>query len=439
MNLHPTKKRILLATWGSFGDLHPYMAIALELKRRGHTAVIATSPLYREKIEAAGIGFHPVRPDMPQPESAEAVEVLRRVTHMRSGPEYVWRELLMSHVRDSYEDTLAAVEARGEAGGKTDLLISHTVAVAAPLVAAVTNVRWISTVLQPIVFVSAFDPPTPPQFPPVREIAALHPAIGRAIMGLGKRTTLAWSRPLRALRRELNLPPGKNPIFEGQHSPARVLALFSKVLSDVQPDFPPRTEITGFPFYDRKDEQEIAPEILRFLDAGEPPILFTLGSSATLVADDFFRTSIAAARKLNQRALLLIGDERNLPRAKLPETIAVGDYAPYSLVMPRVRLSVHQGGIGTVGQALRAGRPMLVVPYGQDQPDNARRCVRLGVARTLPRRRYTLTNVVRELNELLTNKIYADRAARIGERVRAEDGTRAACDRIEEMLAKDRD
>lgn len=430
MSSHPVKKRIVIATWGSFGDLHPFMAIALELKARGHTAVIATSPLYREKIEAAGIGFHPVRPDMPQPESAEAVEVLRRVTDMRSGPEYVWRELLMRHVRDSYVDTLAAIEAEEGA----DLLISHTVAIAAPLVAAVTNVRWISTVLQPIVFVSAFDPPTPPQFPPMREIAALHPAIGRALIGLGKRTTLAWSRPLRALRRELNLPPGENPIFEGQHSPARVLALFSKVLSDVQPDFPPNTKITGFPFYDRKDEGEIAPELLRFLDAGEPPILFTLGSSAMLVADDFFRTSIEAALKLKRRALLLIGDQRNLPNMKLPETIEVFDYAPYSLVMPRVRLSVHQGGIGTTGQALRAGRPMLVVPYGQDQPDNARRCVALGVARTLLRRRYTLTNVVRELNELLTNETYRARAAMIGERVRAEDGTREACDAIEETI-----
>ncbi len=430
MILHSSMKRIVIATWGSFGDLHPYMAVALELTARGHRAEIATAPLYREKIEAAGINFRPVRPDIPAPDSAEAVEVLRRVTDMRDGPRYVWRELLMRHARASYEDTLAAVEANG----KTDLLISHTVAIAAPLVAEKTGVPWISTVLQPIVFCSSYDPPTPPQLPFVRAIAALHPAIGRVMINLGKQTTVAWSNNLRDLRRELNLPRGKNPIFEGQHSPARVLGLFSKVLSDIQPDFPLHTQITGFPFYDRKDEQQIAPELSSFLDAGEPPILFTLGSSAMLVAGDFFRTSVEAARKLNRRALLLIGDQRNLPDIKLPETIKAFDYAPYSLVMPRVAVSVHQGGIGTTGQALRAGRPMLVVPYGQDQPDNARRCVELGVARTLPRHRYTLTNVVRELKGLLTNESYASRAARIGELVRAEDGTRAACDSIEEMM-----
>jgi rhamnosyltransferase subunit B len=424
------KNRIVIATWGSFGDLHPFMAIALELNARGHQAVIATSEIYREKIEAAGLKFFAVRPDAPSPDSPEAVEMLRRVTHSRKGPKYVWSELLMRHIRDSYEDTLAAVKA--EAGA--DLLLSHTVASSAPLVAEKTGIRWISAVLQPIVFCSAYDPPTPPQFPAARHIAAIHPFIGRIALGLGKRTTLAWSKPLQELRRELNLPPGGNPIFEGQHSPQRVLGLYSKVLGEIQPDFPPNTILTGFPFYDRKDEQEIAPDLLRFLEAGEPPLLFTLGSSATLVADDFFRVSIEAAQKLNRRALLLIGDERNLPQTKLPSTIACFDYAPHSLVMPRSAVNVHQGGIGTMGQALRAGRPMLVVPYGQDQPDNARRSAALGVARTIPRSRYTLANVVRELNELLTNEEYRVRAAKAGEQVRAEDGARTACDAIEEMM-----
>ena len=58
-------KRILLSTFGSFGDIHPYLAIALELKARGHHPVVATSEVYREKIELRGIAFHPVSPDMP--------------------------------------------------------------------------------------------------------------------------------------------------------------------------------------------------------------------------------------------------------------------------------------------------------------------------------------------------------------------------------------
>jgi len=73
-----TKKRVVFTTWGSFGDLHPFMALALELRQRGHTTVIATSEIYREKVESEGIGFHPVRPDLPFPESAEAAELVKQ-------------------------------------------------------------------------------------------------------------------------------------------------------------------------------------------------------------------------------------------------------------------------------------------------------------------------------------------------------------------------
>lgn len=425
-------KKVVITTWGSFGDLHPFIALALELKRRGHRPVIACSPFYRDKIEATGISFHPMRPDLPPPESKEADEMVRRATNMREGPRYVFRELLIAYIRESYEDALVAVKAEGGA----DLLLTHSVPPIGALLADTTSAKWVSAVLAPIPFVSAYDPPTIPQYPALREIVKLHPAIARVIMGLGKRSTRSWWKPIRRLRGELGLPEGKNPIFEGQHSPALVLGLFSKVLAQVQPDFPSQTLITGFPFYDSKDAEPTAPELPRFLDEGEAPIIFTLGSSAIWVARDFYEVSIAAARQLKKRALLLIGDERNRPAMPLPEGIAAFDYAPHSLVMPRACINVHQGGIGTTGQALRAGKPMLVVPYGQDQPDNARRCAELGVGRVLPRSRYTLSRLVYELSELLANSSYQAWAAEVGQRVREENGTTMACDAVEEIMGE---
>lgn len=406
------------------------MALALEMQERGYHSVIATSPLYREKVEAEGIAFHPVRPDLPPPDAETSAEIIRRVSHGRGGPEYLFRELLVPHLRETYADTLAAVTAEGGA----DLLVSHQVPLTAPLVAEKTGVKWISSVLFPIAFASAYDPPTPPQFPALRTLAATHPFVARTLFGLGKWTTKSWVEPIQQFRKELGLRQKGNPIFEGQHSPSLVLALFSKLLARVQPDFPSNTIITGFPFYDRKDGQPPSPELLRFLDEGEPPILFTLGSSLVWIARDFYRVSIEAAQKLGRRALLLIGDNRNLPQTKLPDGIASFDYAPHSLVMPRASLIVHQGGIGTTGQALRAGHPMLIVPFGQDQPDNARRCVRLGVGRNLSSARYTTPRVIRELSELLNNPIYREQAAEVAQRVREENGAKRACDAIERVL-----
>lgn len=425
-----TKKRVVFTTWGSFGDLHPFMALALELQARGHTSVIATSPLYREKVEAAGIVFHPVRPDLPPPDAAGSAEIIRRVSNARWGPSYLFRELLVPHLHETYADTLAAVTADGGA----DLLVSHQVPLTAPLVAEKTGIKWISSVLFPIAFASAYDPPTPPQLPVLRTIALTHPSVARTLFGFGKWTTKSWFKPVQQMRQELGLPGKGNPIFEGQHSPTRVLALFSKLLARIQPDFPSNTIITGFPFYDRQDGEPPSPELLRFLDEGEPPILFTLGSSLVWIARDFYRVSIEAAQELGKRALLLIGDKRNLPQTELPVGIAAFDYAPHNLVMPRASVIVHQGGIGTTGQALRAGQPMLVVPFGQDQPDNARRCVRLGVGRTLSRSGFTVHRVVSELSELLNNPAYREQAAKVGQRVRDEDGSKTACDAIEEVL-----
>jgi rhamnosyltransferase subunit B len=120
------RRRIVLTTFGSLGDLHPYIAVALGLKERGHEAVIATYGSYRQKIEALGIGFRAVRPDLPDPEADP--ELMRRSMDRRTGSEFVIRQLMMSVLRESYEDTLAAAEG-------ADLLLSHTLTFTTRLVA----------------------------------------------------------------------------------------------------------------------------------------------------------------------------------------------------------------------------------------------------------------------------------------------------------------
>src|SRR5262249_24985700 len=197
----------------------------------------------------------------------------------------------------------------------------------------------------------------------------------------------SWTEPIYELRSELGLARGANPVFEGQHSPTLVLALVSRAFAQKQPDYPPQTVVTGFAFYDAADQRPPSPDLMRFLEAGEPPILFTLGSAAVWVADDFYQTSVEAARALGRRALLLVGDNGDKLRTpSIPDTIGVFEYAPHSFVMPRASVIVHQGGVGTTAQALRAGRPMLGVPFGQDQRDNARRCVEVGGGRAISRK-----------------------------------------------------
>jgi UDP:flavonoid glycosyltransferase YjiC (YdhE family) len=419
------KRRIVLTTFGSLGDLHPYIAIGRGLQARGHEVVVATSPCYRQKIEALRLGYRAIRPDSAWVNDAD---VMRRFMHIRWGLIRVGREWVLPALRESYEDILAASEG-------ADLLVSHPLAAyATRLVAEKTGILWASTMPAPMGFFSAYDavPAAVPLFS--KHLRLLGPTFCTALRWLAKRGTRFLAKPWYRLRAEIGLPPAReaNPLSDS-HSPLLVLALFSRALADQQPDWPPHTILTGFPLYDQVGEAGLPPALARFLSDGPPAIVFTLGSAVPTEAGPFFEHSVAATNLLGRRAVLIVKDARNrLPL--LPDGMAAFDYAPFSQLFPRAAAVVHHGGIGTTGLAMGSGRPMLVMPSAWDQPDHAERVTRLGIARTVPRTRYTPDRVAAELRELLDNPAYSQRASEVGEQVRREDGVGAACDALEGLL-----
>ena len=132
------------------------------------------------------------------------------------------------------------------------------------------------------------------------------------------------------------------------------------------------------------------------------------------------------------RGVLLVGDDpTNRPTAPLGDDAIAVERAPHEAIFPRAAAIVHHGGVGTLGQAIRSGRPMLVVPWTHDQPDNARRVVRLGVARELNAGRYHARSAAEELRTLLDDPSYLVRVEALAEIVRSENGVREACEGIE--------
>lgn len=420
--------RIVLTTFGSYGDVHPYIALALALARRGHAPAIATSAFYRTKVESAGIEFRAVRPDLSQ--LGEPADVTHRVYDRRRGAEYLVREALMPFVPQTYDDLFAATTG-------ADLLVTHPLAYTGPLVAAKLGIPWVSTILSPMVFMSVYDPPYLPPAPWLRTVHRMSRLLYRLIFRAMKASVRGWTEPLRALARDRGLPePQQHPMFEGQFSPHGTLALFSRLLAQPQPDWPPHTTITGFPFYDHDpvDAQTLA-ALDAFIAAGEPPIVFTLGSSAVYAAHDFYVTAVEIARRLGRRALLLTGAvEENQRLGALPREIFVADYAPHSRVFPRAAAIVHQGGIGTLAQAMRAGQPMLVVPFSHDQPDNAERAVKLGIAKTVMQPKFSVESGSRALTELLSDARCGQAAAGVAQLMEKERGVEKACDVVEKLL-----
>lgn len=415
-------KRIVLCTFGSLGDLYPIMALGRELKRRGHSPVIATTACYRTRVEAAGIEFHAVRPDI----DVSDPELLRRAMDYRDGTRYIACELVFPYLRESYEDTAAI--ARG-----ADLLVTHPITVSAFLLARKTGMPWASVAVAPVSMLSAYDPCVFPGVPFAEWLATRGPRFQHGLLKIFELVFEPYWKAFRALEKELGLPRSRNAILFG-HSPRLALGLFSPLLAAPQRDWPPNSHATGFPFFEHDEGR--SPELQRFLDSGDPPIVFTLGSAAVGAAGDFFQQSVEAARSLGRRAVLLVGrGPANQPKGDLPPGMIAVPYAPHAAVFPRACVNVHQGGIGTTGEAMRAGRPMLVVPYSHDQPDHAHRLKKLGVARSIDRARYTAATAAREIRVLLNDKDYARNAAALGARVRAETGTQTACDLLGGLLS----
>ncbi|MGA2223108.1 MAG: glycosyltransferase [Syntrophobacteraceae bacterium] len=422
------RKKILITTFGFMGDLNPYIALARRLKEEAHSPIIATSEYHRATVKKAGIDFYPVRPDI----DAGDYKLVSRVMQPKTGPEILIKEIMLSHLKESYQDLLKAAQ-------DSDLLITHPLTFAGPLVAEKTKIPWISTVLTPISFFSAYDFPVLPPYPYLKKLDFLAPWTGKLFLRFAHVMTRHLRGPIRQLRAEIGLPPGKDPIFEGQYSPEMTLGLFSPLLVKQMPDWPQDTRITGFLFYDNAldegiEDSESSRRLEKFLDSGPPPVVFTLGSSAVIAADEFYRDSIEAARILGIRAVLLAGkDLKNRPAEPLPDKFAVFEYLPHSKIFPRAAAVVHHGGIGTTAQALRAGKAMLIVPFAFDQPDNAFRLHRLGIARTVYRHRYSARRAARELKILLENPEYLKRAEEAGRAVRCENGQELACNAIKEI------
>ncbi|HTA43235.1 MAG TPA: glycosyltransferase [Bryobacteraceae bacterium] len=414
----------LFTTLGSLGDLHPYIAVGIGLRDRGHTVTIATSEFYRAKVEGEGLRFHPLRPDLGA--LIDRPEIMREAMHPRTGTEYVFRKLFMPWVEQGFEDTV-------EAARDADVIVGHPVAFATPTAAEHLQKKWISVALQPSVFLSAFDPSAISGAPYLRLLHSLGPVASRAFFRLARRIARGWGSPLNELRRKLGLRDFPNPVLDDMFSPYGTQGWFSHVLAKPQLDWPARTFITGFPFYDKLEPgQGLRPELAAFLDAGSPPVVFTLGSSAVWDAGAFYTESLAAVRKLGCRAVLLIGsDPRNAPQGPIPDNVFVVEYAPYSQLLPRSAATVHQGGIGTTAQALRAGRPMIFMPYSHDQPDNANRARKLGVARIIPKSNYRADRVAHELRILLSRNAYSAAAKHVAAEIAQENGVRAACEGLE--------
>ncbi len=410
---------VLLVALGSAGDVYPMVGLALALRLRGHRVTLLANSHFEPLSRRYSLEFQEIAPAADYHAVVDKPELWGPI----SGFKLVVQWLVLEPMRR----TFAAIREKNLPG--QTVIVAPVSAFGARLAQESLKIPLVSVCIQPSILRSVTQPPVLKPLP----LSSRMPRLWNQFwLGFADRAMV--DPLLRAetdgFRAELNLPPVRRGFGEWSLSPRLVLGLFPDWFAPPQADWPAQVRLTGFPLFDEGESTPLSPEAIEFLDAGEPPIIFTPGSAMSH-GRYFFDAAVEACQRLGMRGMLMTRYQDQVPGG--PKA-SVGSFAflPYSRLFPRARLVVHHGGIGTASQALSAGVPQLVMPMAHDQHDNASRLERLGVARSLSPRRFSGLAVAHAIRELLESQEVADSCRRSAERLRSTDCLDEACRAIED-------
>lgn len=417
--------RILLVTVGSSGDVHPFIALGLALRARGHEVVLATNPYFRGSVEGAGVGFAPVGERLvPQELAAAMPGAFKRY----SGAWTLTRRVFMEHLPATYRDMREVAREL-----KPDVILGHQIAFGVPWIAEELGVGWGTCVLAPATLLSNADPGVYPIGIDVRRAPM---ALRRLQHWSARRTmSLFLDGPMNRFRKSIGRGKRFDTLFGEMLSGDVILGMWSAAFRGPAADDPETLRICGFPWFDRIGGQSggLSEDVSGFLEEGEAPIVVTLGSVLSHTHRHVYEAALEALARLGARGLLITGNDHG---GALRETAGVKrvDYVPYSALLHRGAGTVHHGGVGTTAQSLRAGRPVLVLPHAHDQFDNAARCEGLGVGLRMDERKATAERLAGVFERMLGDGGMRARAAELGAVIGGEDGAVVAAERVEEVF-----
>lgn len=409
----------LLCPVGSTGDLHPLLAVGAAMRARGHRVTVIGGEPFASAVAQAGFEFVAV----------QSAEVERTALAHKDAWSYAdgYRVHMPFRCLEPLRRTHQAIVERYEPGRTVVAALNWCLA--ARVAQESHGVPMATLHLNAFTLRSArgiLKMPAPMLVGPW-----LFPWYVRwEFRVLDALFVDPLCRPtLNAFRGELGLPPVRRIMDAWCNSPDAVVGMFPEWWCPPQPEWPAATKLVGFPVYDGAERQPLANGTAEFLQAGEKPIVFTPGASG-MHTRAYFSAAVEAARRLRRRALVIT------PRSDLVSShhgpdVHVCRYAPFRLVLPHAAAVVHQAGIGTTSQCLRAGVPQVCVPSIYNQPDTAERLRRLGVARTLAPKHFTVDRLHQALTQMLDHDETSRRCTEIAQRFGPPE---AAAERTADVL-----
>jgi rhamnosyltransferase subunit B len=416
--------KIVIHTFGSLGDLNPYLALGKEIQNHGHHVTIATSDIYELNVIKQGFNFHLVRPNVN--EYLNDNNIAKKAMDLKRGGEFIVKELLYANIEESYNDLYNICI-------KADLLITHSLCFAGPIVAEKLGMKWVSCALSPNVYMSVFDPSIYPISPIFQYLPKLGRRANYLFNSLTKSVVKSWAKPIFDFRKKINLPEGEDPIFKQLHSPFLSLALFSRHFAAKQIDWPSNVKTTGFCFFESNDLINI--EFTNYLAKFSPDVTVTLGSASVHTPGDFYSVCSDVLNDLGLNAVFLLGENHLSDNDKTTVNNFYCNYLPFNNVFNNCKLIINQGGIGTIAQVLKSGTPMLGIPFSHDQPDNTIRMKRMGIGEVIYKENMTHQNLKKSISKIFNSyNIYKQNAEFVSKFIKQENGTLNAYYEIAKVL-----
>ena len=412
------KMNITILTFGSRGDVQPFLPLSLGLMSRGHNVILAAPARFKSLVEEHGITFFPLAGD---PE-----ELSRRLNDAGYNFFKLMKEL-MSHAIDIGAEMMRQTD---EACLNADLII-HTFAhaVGAHTLAREKNI--------PDIHIQTF-----PMFTPTGDYPNISlPNLGSRFLNRLTHTTSLEITELTAflgfeqVRRRAGLPKRKlySPFKD---SPLRLrtplLCAWSPSLIPPSSDWSPRVHVTGYYFFPHNDSYVPPTALKEFLESGKSPVCISFGSMVNKNAEKVDEIIREALKQTNNRGIILSG--WGSTKRKSTSDLLYLESAPHDWLLPKCKMLIHHGGAGTTSSTLRAGIPQIVVPFMADQPFWGSRVHAVGVA-TKPIRvnQLSMEKMVSAIAEAESKDIL-ERAQVIGQAIRSEDGVMNAVKLIESYV-----
>jgi sterol 3beta-glucosyltransferase len=417
--------RLTLLTIGARGDVQPLVALGQGLRRAGYDVRIATFESFRPLVERAGLVLAPLAGV-----AQEVTETKEAKDMLDSG------ENIFKHVRAIRAISRKLIQTPGywesfeNACQDAQAIIYNYTAPQGFHLAEKFKIPGIQVASTPaIVPTGAFPHPFWMGNP------KLGPAFNRLTHAACEQ--FMW-QPFRTMinkwrREHLHLPPSP---FPGPYAAMRrspVLYSFPESVIPRPRDWNERVELTGFWYLEPSDWQPDR-RLIDFIAGGPAPVYVGFGSVGVRDEKGTLRLAQEALRMCGQRAVVGV-------RASLRSSLEASndflpiDDVPFDWLFTRVAAVIHHGGAGTTAAAMRAGIPNVVFPHFSDQPFWGRRVAALGVGpEPIPGKELTAGRLAAAIKTALTDSAMRQRAARLGEKIRMENGVQRAVEAITRFL-----